>query len=215
MSRATNRYHSYIGWMLPGLAAAVILIMLVFLGMLWRLLRSNSGEGFTSQLVSMDGFPCQVVQNDGTQAWGCYDNTAGGCVVTPGATASSCPSAEANMTPAADGGDSIFSYIFTAMEGRKQASPSCEPPACDLAYFDKVQGLSDTELSVLEGKLQADPCSMNASCLQADAADAYVLKQQALARKSLTSCAEAAGLIAAAKNTTSAGLLKRIYSTCA
>jgi hypothetical protein len=201
--------------MLPGLTAAVILMVLVFFGMFSRLLRSKIGEGFTSQLVSMDGFPCQVVQNDGTQAFGCYDNSAGGCVVTPGATASSCPSAGATTTPAADEGNSIFSYIFTAMEGRKEAPPSCEPPACDLAYFDKVQGLSDTELSVLEGKLQADPCSVNASCLQTDAADAYVQKERTVASKSLTSCAEAGGLIAAAKNAMSTGLLKRIYSSCA
>lgn len=195
-----------------GLAAAVILIVLAFAGMAWRLHRKTA-EGFTSQLVAMDGFPCQVVQGDGTQQFGCYDNSAGGCMVTPGSTASSCaPTAEATAT---DGNDSIFSYIFTAMEGRKQASPSCEPPACDLTYFDKVQGLSDAELSVLEGKLQADPCSVNASCLQSSAADAYVQRKETEASKNLTSCDEAASLVAMAKNSMSTALMKRIYSSCA
>ncbi len=200
--------------MLPGLATAVLLMIMLFIGMCWRL-HGRFDEGFSTQLVAMDGFPCQIVQTDGTQAFGCYDNSAGGCVVTPGLTASSCPSTGAT-TPAADtGNDSIFSYIFTAMEGRKQTPTSCVPPACDLTYFDKVQGLSDTELSTLEDNLQANPCSVNASCLQASAADAYVQKAQTVASKNLTSCDEATTLIAAARNAMSTGLLKRIYSSCA
>ena len=196
------------------LAAAVILMVLVFAGIAWRLHRRPS-EGFTSQLVAMDGFPCQVVQSDGTQQFGCYDNSAGGCVITPGSMAPSCAPTGGAVASATDRNDSIFSYIFTAMEGRKQASPSCEPPACDLTYFDKVQGLSDAELSVLEGKLQADPCSVNASCLQSSAADAYVQRKQTEASRNLTSCDEAASLAAMAKNAMSTSLMKRIYSTCA
>ena len=201
--------------MLRGLTtAAVVLTVLVFLGMCWRL-HTRIDEGFSSQLVAMDGFPCQVVQTDGTRAFGCYDNSAGGCVVTPGLTASSCPSTGATKPAADTGNDSIFSYIFTAMEGRKQTPPSCVPPACDLAYFDQVQGLSDAELSILEGNLRANPCLVNASCLQAGAADAYVQKEQTVATKNLTSCDEATALIAAAQNAMSTGLLKRIYSSCA